>query len=61
MMREMEEKGGNCLKLCQERLGLDIRENFFREKVVRQCWPRAVVESPSLKSNVDVALGDMSQ
>ena len=55
---------GNSLKLRQGRFRLDIRRNFFTQKVVTH-WnrlPKEAVDVPSLeafKAGLDVALGSL--
>ncbi|KFP02487.1 hypothetical protein N300_06679, partial [Calypte anna] len=55
---------GQGLKLCQGKFRIDIRKNFFTERLIRH-WnglPRAVVDSPCLEifqKSLDVALSAM--
>lgn len=54
---------GNSLKLSQGKFKLDIRKEFFTERIVKHWnrFPREVDESPSLEElKRHVALGDMA-
>ena len=59
-----DKTSGNGLKLRQERFGLDIRREFFTQRMVTH-WnmlPKEVVDAPSLeafKTRLDVALGSL--